>query len=101
MTLLIVPSLPAASMPWRTTSTDRFPSAQKRSCSVRRRTSCSAVVLAEIGPVVAVRGGRVEVLETHLASGLDRADASEGHASVYGRTTAGRVTGPAGRPSRA
>ena len=71
MTLLIVPSLPAASIPWRTTRTDCFASAQSRSW--RRAEPLeprSTVVLAASAlswPCVAP----ASTLSSRTASGLD------------------------------
>ena len=101
MTFLIVPSLPAASMPCRTTSTDRFASAQNRSCSSVRRSSWRAVsasarrlVPAERRPVVASRQPDPRVLA------VTRSSARRSGRVAMARSSLGRVARSTGRMMR-
>ena len=94
MTFLIVPSLPAASMPWRTTRTARFASAHSRSCSSVSRSSCSAVwaSAASLSMPWVVAG-----IDGRKADPMTRFDEQSRAKILHRRIVARRVTGVARR----
>ena len=82
MTLRIVPSLPAASMPWRTTSTDRFASAQRRSWR-----------LGQAVQLVDVTGAADALSNPNVASGSSFARRTREPGLTRGARLAGRSVG--------
>ena len=77
MTLLIVPSLPAASMPWSTTRTERRASAQNRSCELGESLELGGQRRFGRRLVPAEGRARVAVSQANADAGTDAQDVAE------------------------
>ena len=93
MTLAIVPSLPAASMPWRTTRTECLASAQSRSWRSRSRSICVQRRRDRRRLVVAERRAGIDAFEADARAGLDAERVSEGGRAGHRRSSDRRATG--------